>query len=211
MTQLKESVMSTLSNRNQILIGAVLALLLIATRGQHFATLHSLPGASWAVFFLAGVYLRSVWVLPALLASVCGLDLAPHLLSGASLAETLSGGRAFCLTPAYCFLLPAYASLWFAGRWYARRYRFEWRTLLPLGAAALAGAAVCELFSSGGFYLVSGRFAEPTLAEFGTRLATYFPRYLQSLAFYVGLAALVHTLFGLLRDAHTTHKVTAER
>lgn len=203
--------MLTLSKRNQILIGAVLALLLIATRGQHFATLNSLPGASWAAFFLAGVYLRPLWILPAMLAFVWGLDFAPHLLSDASLAEIVNGGQAFCLTPAYVFLLPAYAALWLAGRWYAGQYRFEWRTLLPLGAAALAGAAVCELFSSSGFYFFSGRFAEPTVAEFAGRLLTYFPRYLQSLAFYVGLAAVVHALFGLVRGAHTTHKVTAAR
>lgn len=203
--------MLTLTNRNQILIGAVLALLLIATRGQHFATLNSLPGASWAVFFLAGIYLRPVWVLPALLAFVWGLDFTPHLLSGASLAEIVGGGKAFCLTPAYFFLLPAYAALWFTGRWYAGQYRFEWRTLLPLAGAALVGAALCELFSSGGFYFVSGRFAEPTLAEFAGRLVTYFPRYLQSLAFYVGIATLVHALFGLARSANTTHKVAAAR
>jgi len=199
--------MLTLSNRNQVLIGAVLVLLLIATRGQHFDTLHSLPGASWAVFFLAGVYLRPLWILPALLAFVWGLDFTPHLLSNASLAEIVSGGQAFCLTPAYFFLLPAYAALWFAGRWYAERHRFAWRTLLPLTATAFAGAAVCELFSSGGFYFFSGRFAEPTLAEFAGRLVTYFPRYLQSLAFYVGIAAVVHALFELARGANTTHKV----
>ena len=203
--------MLTLSNRNQILIGTVLALLLVVTRSQHFATLHSLPGASWAVFFLAGVYLRPVWILPALLAFVWGVDFTPHLLSGASLAEIVNGGQAFCLTPAYFFVLPAYGALWFAGRWYAHQYRFEWRTLIPVGAAALVGAAVCGLFSSGGFYFFSGRFAEPTVAEFAGRLVRYFPGYLQSLAFYVALAAVVHVLFGLTRSANTTHTVTAAR
>ncbi|MFP5506994.1 MAG: hypothetical protein ACLGH6_12415 [Gammaproteobacteria bacterium] len=194
--------MPTLSNRNQLIIGAVLALLLIATRGQHFASLHSLPGATWAVFFLAGVYLRPRWVLPALLASAWMLDFV---------AFTWGGASDFCLTPAYVFLLPAYSALWLAGRWYARQHRFAWRTLLPLAATMLAGAAVCELFSSGGFYFFSGRFIEPTIAEFAGRLLTYFPRYLQSLAFYVGIAAVVHALFGLVRGAHTTHKVTATR
>jgi hypothetical protein len=201
--------MLTVSNRNQILIGAVLALLLIATRGQHFATLHSLPGASWAVFFLAGVYLRPMWILPALLAFVWGLDFTPHLLSGASLAEIVNGGQAFCLTPAYVFLLPAYAALWFAGRWYAGRYYFEWRTLLPLGAALLVGAAVCELLSSGGFYFFSGHFAEPTVAGFGARLVKYFPLYLQSLAFYVGITAFAHALFGLVHGAAQGHRAKA--
>jgi hypothetical protein len=191
--------MLTLSNRNQLIIGTVLVLLVIATRGQHFATLHSLPGASWAVFFLAGVYLRPRWALPGLLALTWMLDFAAYTWGGAS---------GFCLTPAYVFLLPAYSALWFAGRWYAGRYRFEWRTLLPLGAAMLAGAAVCELFSSGGFYFFSGRFAEPTFAEFGARLVKYFPPYLQSVAFYAGIAAVVHALFSLARGAAHARNAT---
>ncbi len=198
--------MLTLSNRNQIVVGLALAAALTLTRGQHFATLHSLPDASWAVFFLAGVYLRPAWVLPAMLAFVWGLDFTPHLLSGASLAEIVRGDEAFCLTRAYFFLWPAYAALWFAGRWYAGRHRFAWRTLLPLTAAAFAGAAVCELFSSGGFYFFSGRFAEPTFTEFARRSLMYFPRYLQSLAFYLGIVAVVHALFALARGVNTTHR-----
>lgn len=36
-------------------------------------------------------------------------------------------------------------------------------------------------------------------------------RHLQSLAFYVGLAAVVHAPFGLTRSANMTHTVTAAR
>lgn len=180
--------MLTLSHRNQLVIGAVLALLLATTRGEHFATLHSLPEASWAVFFLAGVYLRQRWVFPALLAVAAFLDYA---------AVTWGGVSNFCISPAYGFLLPAYGALWLAGRWYAARHSDDWRTLLPLVAAVLAGATVCELFSSGGFYFFSGRFADTSFAEFGTRLVTYFPPSLQSVAFYVGVAAAVHVLFAL--------------
>ncbi len=192
--------MLTLSSRNQLAIGAALVALMVMTRGYHFATLLNLPGASWAVFFLAGVYLRRVWVLPALLALAWSLDFAAFKWGGAS---------NFCLTPAYLFLLPAYGSLWFAGRWYARQYRFEWRTLLPLTMAALGGAVACELFSSGGFYFFSGRFANPTMAEFGAREIEYFPQYLQSLAFYVGLAAVVHAGFVMLRGGIGSRGATA--
>jgi len=205
--------MPTLSIRNQLIIGACLALLVVVTRGQHFATLHNLPGAAWAVFFLAGVYLRPAWILPAMLALVWGVDFLPHLLigarSGASLAEIVSGDIAFCLTPAYFFLLPAYGALWLAGRWYAGRHRFEWTTLLPLSAAVLAGAGACELFSSGGFYFFSGRFAEPTVVEFGARLVKYFPGSLQSVAFYVGIAAVAHALFGLASSASRARNAAA--
>lgn len=192
--------MLTLSRRNQLVIGMALAALMIATRGQHFATLHGLPGASWAVFFLAGVYLRPVWVLPAALGLAGFLDFA---------AFTWGGASGFCLTPAYAFLLPAYGSLWLAGRWYAGRYRLAWGTLASLAAAAFAGTAVCELFSSGGFYFFSGRFAEPMLAEFGARLAKYFPSYLGSLVFYVAIAAVVHTLLVLARSSGVARDVKA--
>lgn len=199
--------MLTLSRTHQCLIGAALVLLLIATRSEHFATLHSLPSASWAVFLLAGVYLRPVWVLPGLFALVWAMDFAPYLISDASLAEIIDGDQAFCLTPAYFFLLPAYGALWLAGRWFARRYRFEWRTLLPLTTAALAGAAVCDLFSSGGFYFYSGRFAAPTLTEFGARLVAYLPSMLASFAFYLGIAILVHVALVLIRGAHSARRV----
>ncbi len=191
--------MLTLSTRNQIAVGLALAAALTLTRGQHFATLHSLPGASWAVFFLAGVYLRPLWALPALLALTWFLDFA---------AFTWGGASGFCLTPAYVFLLPAYTSLWLAGRWYAARHRFAWATLVPLAGSVVAGAAVCELFSSGGFYFFSGRFAEPTLTEFGARLVKYFPSYLQSVGFYVGIAAAMHALFGLASAANRARKAT---
>ena len=192
--------MLTLSARNQVVIGCILGLLMIATRGQHFASLHSLPGASWAVFFLAGVYLRNKWALPGFLALSWGMDFSAYIWGGAS---------SFCITPAYVFLLPAYSSLWFAGRWYANRHQFEWRTLFPLVAATLVGAVACELFSSGGFYFFSGRIAEPTFVAFAAQELKYFPMYSQSLAFYVGMAAVVHALFGLMQGVDHHHNSTA--
>lgn len=176
--------MLTLTPRHQIMIGVVLVALLAATRGQHFATLQHLPGASWAVFFLAGVYLRPLWVFSALIATVTLLDYS---------AVTWGGASTFCITPAYAFLLPAYGALWFAGRWYAQRHRATMTTMVPLTFSLLASALLCELFSSGGFYFLSGRFAQTSLMEFGERLVKYFPNDLSSLAFYVGVTAVIHT------------------
>lgn len=178
--------MLTLSTRSQITIGSILALLLVATRSHHFASITHLPGASWAVFFLAGVYLRSIKVLPALFALTWILDFASY---------TWGGGSGFCLTPAYVFLIPAYTTMWLAGLWFAGHYAFGWRALLMLSLAAFAGAFICELLSSGGFYFFSGRFVDTTLTEFGTRVVKYFPHSLQSVAFYVGIAAAVHVMF----------------
>lgn len=184
--------MLALPARYQWSIASILVLGVVATREMHMATLHSLPGASWAAFFLAGIYLRSRWALPGLFAVTWVTDFIAYQAGGAG---------DFCLTPAYLFLLPAYAALWLGGRWYARRHRFAWSTLAPLGAAALLSVAVCELISSGGFFFFSGRFVDTTLAEFGGRLMLYFPQSLQAFAFYVVVAALTHLLFGLSQAA----------
>ena len=185
-----------LSVRNQLTIGAGLVLLMILTREYHFSSLHSLPGASWAIFFLAGLYLRAIWPLTGLFILTWALDFSAYTWGGAS---------SFCLTSSYVFLLPAYSALWYAGSWYARRYQFEWQTLLPLSLSLMTGAAVCELFSSGGFYFFSGRFEETTLIEFGQRLVQYFPHYVGSLVFYIGIAVVIHTMFTFVQGSFRAH------
>ncbi len=192
--------MLTLSTRNQITIGLMLALLMIITRGHHFASLHSLPGASWVIFFLAGVYLRPVGSLFIFFALSWWLDFA---------AYTWGGTSGFCLTPAYIFLLPAYSSLWLAGRWYANQHQMEWRTLIPFSLSIVAGLTFCELFSSGGFYFFSGRFEETTLIEFGQRLIAYFPLYIESFLFYIGIVVAIHTACTLIHHQFNPHKTTA--
>ncbi len=95
--------MITLSARVQIVLGITLATLMAATRGRHFGALEYVPTASWTVFFLAGIYLRSRWIYTAFLAEAALLDFA---------AITWGGVGSFCVSPAYGFLLPAYGMLW---------------------------------------------------------------------------------------------------
>lgn len=181
--------------RYQVAIGTVLITTVVATRGTHFATLQSLPDASWAAFFLAGIYLSSRWALPGLFAATWVTDVVAYYAGGA-------GG--FCFTPAYLFLLPAYAALWAGGRWYAQRHLLAWRALTPLGTAALVSVTVCELISSGSFYFFSGRFVDTTLAEFGARLTLYFPQSLQAFAFYIVVSAVTHALLGFTQSSNGT-------
>jgi hypothetical protein len=180
--------MLTLSKTNQIIIGVVLAGLIIATRGHHFASINALPSASLAVFFLAGLYLRPTWMFPALLALCAGLDFS---------AITYGGVSNFCVTPAYAFLLPAYGVMWLAGRWFAKRVSFSINALLPLVGSVAIAATASELFSSGGFYFFGGRYPDPTLAVFGERLMKYFPHQLENIGFWLGVALLVHVAFAL--------------
>ncbi|MFC1747225.1 hypothetical protein ACFL2V_00305 [Pseudomonadota bacterium] len=191
--------MPTILPRHQLYIAAALATLMITTRGHHFASLEHLPSASWAIFFLAGFYLRPAWAFPGFLALAGFLDYA---------AITWGGVSSFCVSPAYGMLLPAYGSLWLAGRWYANHYRFEWRTLTPFSGAMLGGFTICQLLSSGSFYFFSGRFTDTTLAEFGSRLVKYAPGSLQTLMFYIAIAAVMHVLFVLAYNAAAKRNTT---
>ncbi len=192
--------MLTLSLRHQITIGLLLAVFMILTRSHHFATLHNLADASWAIFFLVGVYLRSAWPLLAFFALSWGLDVA---------ATTWGGVSDFCMTPAYIFLLPAYASLWLAGRWYAKRHQFSWHTILPLSISIMVGLTLCELFSGGGFHFFSGRIAETSISEFGEQLIKYFPLYIETFVFYLGVAAAVHALLTFIAQQFNPRNTTA--
>lgn len=177
--------MNLTASRDSALIALALAALLAATRGQFLAGFEHLPEATWAVFFLAGVYLRPAWAFPALIVEAAALDMT---------AIGWGGVSDFCVSPAYGMLLPAYGALWLAGRWYGNHRRLGFETLAPLALSVLGGAIACELLSSGGFYFLSGRFPDTGLAEFGARLVRYSPAYLGSMAMYVALAALLHAL-----------------
>jgi hypothetical protein len=178
------NIMNTLSKRHQLITGSLLVALMVATRGHHLPTVQSmLPSASWAVFFLAGIYLRPLWFAGALMALAAGLDYV---------AITLGGVNDFCVSPAYIALLPAYATLWSAGRWYQNRTQLKAIAPLSLVGSVAISAVLCELISSGSFYVFSGRFATLSVAEFAQRFAQYFPSSLTSIAIWVSIATLIH-------------------
>lgn len=185
--------MYILSKRNAVILAIVMSTVMWVTRGHHIATLTHLPDASWAIFFLLGFYFRQRMMLPVFLAQAALVDYV---------AITQFGIDDYCVTAAYAFLLPAYFSLWLAGRWYAARYQLHARSLPMFAAAALAGTAACELISSGSFYFLGGRFADTSLTEFSSRLAQYFPGNLASVALYLGIAALIHVL--IVSAQHST-------
>jgi hypothetical protein len=178
-------------------IGLALALLMAATRFHHFGSATHLPDASLAVFFLAGLYLRRPALFACFLAEAALIDY---------LAVVFGGVSDWCATPAYAFLVPAYACLWYAGVWYARRSRFEWRTLLPLLGALLPGVTAAFLISNGSFYLLSGYFSGMGWLEYGARVAKYYPPYLSGALVYVALAACVHVLVAAVAGGSSSQR-----
>ena len=175
--------MHALSTRAQLAIGIALILLMAMTRGQHFASVQNLPSASWSIFFLAGFYLRPRWMFVLLFAEASVLDFGS--LASGSISD-------WCLSPAYWALVPAYGSLWLAGRLFAGWQRDDLRSLGVLALTLLVAACAAYLISGGAFYFFSGRYPEPTLAGFLPRIGHYYPRFLGNMALYVGVATALY-------------------
>lgn len=174
---------NSLTKNQMFLIGGLLMLILIATRSHFF---HHIQDASWAVFFVLGFYLRAVIALPIFLLTALIVDL---------IVIESKGGESFCFTVSYPFLAPAYGSLWLAGRWLSNHYSENLRGLLHFVGAAVVGITVCNIISSGGFYWFSGRFENPNVAEFASRVAKFLPMFMKTTVMYLAMAAVVHWAF----------------
>ncbi len=159
--------MNLLENKKPaLMISLLLAALMAATRFRPVGSAVGLHDASLAVFFLSGFYLRSMFF-PLFFAEAALIDYAAFM-----------GGQSdWCFTPAYLFLIPTYATLWWAGRGYARRYRPIWRTLLPLALALFFSASLAFLISNVSFYLLSGYFGEMGFGQYAAGVAQYYPPY----------------------------------
>jgi hypothetical protein len=168
-----------------LLIGLALAAFMAATRMHHFASPLHLPDASLAVFLLAGFFIASPLLFAALLIEAGALDYV---------AITQLGVNDYCVTPAYWFLIPTYAVLWYAGRHYARIHRHSLRSLGMFAAVSFAAVSTAFLISNGTFYVFSGYFAEMSLAEYAGRIAQYYAQYLGGAAMYLVPAALLYAL-----------------
>lgn len=183
------------------LIVAGLMLAVAVTRSSHFGSVISLPDASFAVFFLCGLYLArftraSMMVFVVLLLEAGLVDYY------AIAVQNVSG---WCMTPAYWFLIPTYGSLWFAGRWFALKHTMEGRGLVILGLAAWAASSFAFLLSNAGFYMFSGRFAEMSAADYSLSVAPYYGSYVSVALFYIACAVVMQMAFNITgkADAHS--------
>jgi len=165
----------------------LLAALMAATRLHHFS---AVPDASWAVFFMAGFYLRGSmrWAFPLLMVVAVLVDYIVISRSG------INFWTHYCVSPGYWFLLPAHFVLWAAGDGVARlaKQRATWglAALVPL---LVVGVALCHLFAQGGFYWFSSSWGgEATFAGWWKNYLDWLPPYLTSTASYVGVVAIGH-------------------
>ncbi|MCX7097838.1 MAG: hypothetical protein NTV43_08045 [Methylococcales bacterium] len=150
--------------------------LMIATRYHHFGDFLHLPDASLAVFFFAGFYRKKA--------------LLGFLMVLAALIDYLAianGTSAYCISPAYVFLIPTYAVMWFAGRNFARLQVMTWIQLAQSSAYLLIATSLAFLISNGSFYLLSDKIGDLTWLEYTARTAKYYPMYLGATLVYAVL------------------------
>lgn len=164
-------------------IAAALVLLMAATRFNHFGSAVALPDASYAVFFLAGLYLGRMRGALAVLALLI-LEAALVDYYAINFRE-MSG---WCVTSAYSFLVFAYGALWFVGRWYAPRHDLTVKGLRGLLAAGLVAGSAAFVIANVSFYLLAGYFDRMSVAEYVARVAQYYGSYVAVAMLYIGIA-----------------------
>ena len=174
-----------LSQKTKIIIGGLLLLAMVLTRGN--ITTH-LQDASWAIFFMVGFYLNGKtlgrYAFPLFFLVALVIDLV--------VIDVINGGTHYCFTPSYPFLIPSYLAMWSAGRWFANNYQESALGLFKFVAAAFIGTLTCFLISNLGFYFFAGKFEVMSLAEYSQAVAKYLPGYLKTTGIYLSFIGLVH-------------------
>lgn len=190
--------MKALDSRNLLIVLAALAVAMTMTRFSHFGTAIHLPDASKAVFFLGGLYVRKHLAFVGMLLLAGAIDFV---------AVRYAGTSGFCITPAYAFLLPAYAVLWYGGRMYADRLQPTLRSLASGAGVALAAVSVSYLISNGSFYWLGGRYVEPHFAEYVARLMHWAPMFIRTAMAYVVVVLLAHAVVAWAIGPRDTKRV----
>jgi len=150
----------------RLLVMTALVLLMGVTRLGHFGEYSAPPDASWAVFFLGGLWLRSLRAFALFFGLAFATDLAAVAL----------GTPADCFSPAYAFLMPAYGALWFAGT--------TTDSLVRAPVAVAAGAAVTFCIANLGMFWFANT-SGAAAAAYASAVIGYFPHYLFTAAAYV--------------------------
>lgn len=169
---------------NWILTGLVA--LMAATRFDHFGSINTLPDASLAVFFIAGVYVGRFWVFPLLLIETGVIDYV---------AITQGGVSDYCISGGYAFLIPAYAVMWIGGRQFTDKQLFNVDVAMKMLVSIIVAVSAAFVISNVGFYLYSSNFGELGVWEYTTRVMRYYPPYVTTALLYSTLILALHGVF----------------
>ena len=178
--------MNAMPRPANLLLFATFASVMVATRFHHFGTAINLPDASMALFFLGGLFLRKHWQFAAYLAMALVIDWV---------AIEVVGTDDFCVTPAYSFLLPAYAVLWYGGRCYADRLQESVGSLAEAAGVGLLASVVSFAISNGAFYWLGGRHTAPLdLTGHWQSFAQWMPLFVRTTMTYIVVALALYAV-----------------
>jgi len=163
-----------------------LVILILVTRTNYSSATIETPDVTLAAFFVAGLWIPS--------ALAFGL-----LFGAAALADQLSfaaGVSDWCFTPAYVFLVPTYACLWYAGYLCRKTDYFRVVGAAKVAACFVVAVVAAYLISSYSFYFFSGRLTTTSAQKYQEGLTRFFfQTYFNWAAAYavlaLGIAAVV--------------------
>lgn len=164
---------------------AMLALMLLMaiTRFHHFGTAFSLPDASLAVFFLAGLGLSGRYFFIALLVEAGLIDY--FAISQLAVSD-------YCISPAYVFLIPTYVVMWFGGKLCSNMQNVQITNLIKQFSLLVFCTLVAFFISNTSFFLISDQVMEMTWQHYMQTVRHYLPAYLISTLLYV---TVIYALF----------------
>lgn len=184
--------MKVLQNKTLWIATALVALMAL-TRFNHFGSSAALPDASYAVFFLGGLFLGR---------ERGGLMILALFLIEAALVDyyaiNFQGVSGWCVTSAYGFLVFAYSALWYVGRWYAPRHNLSAKGLVGLVAAGAVAGSLAFVIANVSFYLLAGYFGSMGVLEFVSGVTQYFGSYVAVAVIYICCAAILQMWFSVL-------------
>lgn len=174
-------------------VAAALVVLMALTRYNHFGSSVALPDASYAVYFLGGLFLGR---------ARGGLTILALFLIEAALVDfyaiNFQGVSGWCVTSAYGFLVFAYSALWYVGRWYAPRHNLSAKGLVGLVAAGAVAGSLAFVIANVSFYLLAGYFGSMGVMEFASSVAQYYGSYVAVAVIYIGCAAILQMWLAVL-------------
>ena len=135
--------MNTVSHR--LLTALFLTLMILLTQSHHFMTLYHFPPAAFAVMYLGGFFLSRLSWLVYLSCVIAAVD---------TLTISFGGALGAYLSWSYLFMFPAYALMWFAGRWAKQQANHHLLTSVTTTLISFFSIALAELIASGSFYIL---------------------------------------------------------
>lgn len=169
--------------------------LMALTRFHHFGDVLHLPDASLAVFFFAGFYRKpSFFAFLLVLAGVIDY------------VAIANGTSAWCVSPAYVFLIPTYGVMWLAGRYCSRYATYDFIGLTMTFSLFMLAASAAFMISNGSFYLFSGRYDAVSWSQYIARIVQYYPPYVGSALLYAAAGFALVKLLTLIPTLQGRHK-----